>query len=255
MFGIKKNNKVSEKNVNNKVSEKKANNMSKIICCTFLALLLVVTYTTKVNGSSLKNSKYDLSNQFIRFHVIANSDEDKDQQLKYAVRDVILKRSAPILAESSSLEESRKILKELEPELIKDAEKVVKDWGEDYPVVFDYGVFAFPSKSYGNIVLPAGEYEAVKIKIGKAEGANWWCVLFPPLCFVNIEKSTSIEVDGKKAVPIDYCSPKNYDVNQNAKINLEQTLEMINVAELDINKNKQKENSEKFDFFFLKLMK
>lgn len=139
----------------------------------------------------------------IRFHVLANSDSAEDQSLKYAVRDAILKQIAPRLAKSGSLEESRKIIREAEDELLTVARDVVRDWGQDYPVTIAYGKQVFPTKSYGRIVLPGGTYEAVQVKIGAAEGANWWCVLFPPLCFVNVEKSTTLPVDGKAGVPLD----------------------------------------------------
>lgn len=138
----------------------------------------------------------------IRFHVVANSDSEDDQRLKYAVRDAILKEVAPILAGSVSLNESRQILKNMEGKITLIAQSAIKEWGKDYPVKLAYGIYTFPTKSYGNIVLPAGEYEAVKINIGEAEGANWWCVLFPPLCFVNVEEATSLPVDGKPGVPI-----------------------------------------------------
>jgi len=158
----------------------------------------------------------------IRFHVIANSDSEEDQRLKYAVRDEILKQVAPRLAESESLEESREILKAMENEFLTIAAGVIQAWGKEDSVSLDYGFHIFPTKSYGNIVLPAGEYEAVKIQIGNAEGANWWCVLFPPLCFVNVEESTTLPVDGKPGVPLDAVvkqedTVENQDKDKNKK--------------------------------------
>lgn len=152
-------------------------------------------------GHSSKNDSLH-PRELIRFHVIANSDSVEDQALKYAVRDKILKLIAPSLAQSASLQDSRKIILGMEDTLLQVAEKVVREHGKDYQVAMDYGVFPFPEKSYGNIILPGGNYEAVKVKIGKAEGANWWCILFPPLCFVNIEESTTLPVDGKPGVPL-----------------------------------------------------
>lgn len=140
--------------------------------------------------------------KMIRFHVIANSDSDEDQALKRAVRDAILEEVSPQLAQSHSLEESRQILTGLRPKMEQIGKSVVHTWGKNYDVKTDYGHFAFPTKSYGSLVLPAGDYEAVRILIGKAEGSNWWCVLFPPLCFVDIEHSTAVQVDGKPGIPI-----------------------------------------------------
>lgn len=142
------------------------------------------------------------SEGLIRFHVVANSDSDADQKLKWAVRDAILEDVAPKLAQSRSLQESRDLLNMMLPEMQSKAEKVVRDWGYSYPVKAEYGKAMFPTKSYGSLILPAGEYEAVRILIGDAAGANWWCVLFPPLCFVDIEQATAVPVDGKPAVPL-----------------------------------------------------
>jgi len=144
----------------------------------------------------------------IRFHVIANSDSEEDQLLKYAVRDEILKKFSPLAARSSSLEESREMLLTMTGEFQQTAGRVVREWGRDYPVSVEYGVYPFPAKAYGDIVLPGGDYEAVKIKIGEARGANWWCILFPPVCFVNAKESTVVPVDGKAAVPLDSAKKK-----------------------------------------------
>lgn len=159
------------------------------------------------NGDTVLDSGLK-SDSLIRFHVIANSDNDSDQALKRAVRDAILEKVSPRLAESHSINESREILKNLLPEMESIAGDVVKSWGENYPVQAEYGKTEFPTKSYGSLVLPAGEYEAVRILIGNAEGANWWCVLFPPLCFVDIEHSTAVPVDGKPGIPLKKSQPE-----------------------------------------------
>lgn len=142
----------------------------------------------------------------IRFHVIANSDAEEDQALKRAVRDAILEEISPQLAQSQSLEQSRRILTELRPVMEEISRKVIAAWSKDYPVKTEYGEFIFPTKSYGSLILPAGEYEAVRVVIGEGKGSNWWCVLFPPLCFVDIGHSTALPVDGKPGIP--YEKPK-----------------------------------------------
>lgn len=142
----------------------------------------------------------------IRFHVVANSDSEEDQALKRAVRDAILKEISPQLARSKSPEESREILVGLQPVMEDISGKVIEAWGKDFEVKTEYGDFIFPTKSYGSLILPAGEYEAVRVVIGEGKGSNWWCVLFPPLCFVDIEHSTAQPVDGKPGIP--YEEPK-----------------------------------------------
>ena len=154
--------------------------------------------------------------QLIRFHVIANSDSEQDQALKRAVRDAILKEVAPKLAISRSLDESRQILKKIRPEMEDIARTVVKDWGKDYLVHTEYGHFSFPTKSYGSLVLPAGDYEALRVVIGEGQGSNWWCVLFPPLCFIDIEHSTAVQVDGKPGIALNN-EPKVQPIKQTVK--------------------------------------
>lgn len=148
--------------------------------------------------SAVKNPE-----ELIRFHVLANSDSEEDQALKLAVRDAILKEVSPRLAASRSLEESREILTGLRPEMEAIGRAVIESRGKNLAVKTEYGNFIFPTKSYGSIILPAGEYEAVRVIIGEGKGSNWWCVLFPPLCFVDIENSTAVAVDGKPGIPYD----------------------------------------------------
>ena len=142
-----------------------------------------------INTNSEITYDYDsVQDEIIRFHVIANSDSDKDQQLKLKVRDEVIKFLSPLLDQSSSIEESRKILKENDEEVKKIAKKVIEENGYKYSVESELSRENFPEKIYGNIVLPQGEYEAYRILIGKSSGQNWWCVMFPPLCFVDVTK-------------------------------------------------------------------
>lgn len=129
----------------------------------------------------------------IRFHVIANSDSDRDQALKRRVRDLVVQRMAPEFSKANNLNQARKIARTHLEEIKQIARKEVKQWGKDYPVSVQLGNFDFPVKTYGDLTLPAGNYEAVKVVIGEGQGANWWCVLFPPLCFVDVSKAMTPE--------------------------------------------------------------
>ena len=123
--------------------------------------------------------------KLIRFHVLANSDSDEDQELKLKVRDEIIKYLQPMLKQSKSLEQSEQIILS-ESENIKNiGENIIKENGYTYEVEVKLEYNNFPAKQYSNIVLPAGEYKALRILIGEAKGKNWWCVMFPPLCFVD----------------------------------------------------------------------
>ncbi len=114
----------------------------------------------------------DISSDIIRLHIVANSNEAGDQKLKLSVRDRILKE-----VNSNSLNELH--LKEIESICTDE----IKKSGYDYNVKVVCGKYYFPTKSYENITLPAGEYNAVRVLIGDAVGDNWWCVMYPPLCF------------------------------------------------------------------------
>ena len=128
----------------------------------------------------------------IRLHVLANSDSPSDQQLKLNVRDAVIAYLAPYLEHAATKTVARQIVLEHKDKLIDIAKQTIVKNGADYPVDIQIGMFDFPIKSYGTLVLPAGNYEAVRILIGRAEGKNWWCVLFPPLCFVDITYAGAI---------------------------------------------------------------
>jgi len=130
----------------------------------------------------------------IRLHVLANSDSVTDQQLKLKVRDAIIDYLAPYLEHATTKSAAKQIVLEQKDHLVDIGKQVVLMEGANYPVEVQIGMFDFPIKSYGSLVLPAGKYEAVRVLVGTAEGSNWWCVLFPPLCFVDITNGTSIPV-------------------------------------------------------------
>ena len=130
----------------------------------------------------------DISSKLIRFHVIANSDGELDQKLKLKVRDEVLKYIQPLLKDSKDIEESRDILKEENENIINIAKETIEENGYSYKVESTLTKEYFPVKTYGNITLPQGKYEAYRIIIGSGEGQNWWCVMFPPICFVDLTK-------------------------------------------------------------------
>lgn len=161
-----------------------------IAISVFLALILValVSYFRGPQGEAVQ--AYNAEN-LIRFHVLANSDSAADQALKRKVRDRIVQVMSPKLSKAADIKEARKIAQENLGDMEKLAAQVIKEEGGEYPVSAGLGKFPFPSKSYGQLTLPAGEYEAVRVVIGQGAGANWWCVLFPPLCFVSISESVA----------------------------------------------------------------
>jgi len=149
-------------------------------------------YKTQNNKSEDKNRVLnydDVKDSLIRFHVIANSDNEEDQNLKLKVKNKVIEYLYPYLNDSKSLDESRQIIKNKMQDVKKLAEQVIKDNNYKYGIQIELSRENFPDKSYGNITLPQGNYEAFRIIIGDGQGRNWWCVMFPPLCFVDESKA------------------------------------------------------------------
>lgn len=153
-----------------------------ILILTFLLFI----YTTICAYSYAKNISSDISDSVFRLHVIANSDSTEDQNLKYIVRDKLLEYMNTICSKCSSKEEAIKIVQENKENFKQIAINAIHENGYSYDVNINIGNFEFPTKTYGDISLPAGFYDALRVEIGEAKGQNWWCVMFPPLCFVDI---------------------------------------------------------------------
>ena len=153
------------------------------ISTLFVVLAIAIAYSAEAYaGLSEINSKV------IRLHVLANSDSLEDQQLKYKVRNVIITTFNEEFENISSKYESSNIIIEKIHQIRYEAEQIVKEEGYDYDIDVYYGNYKFPRKMYEEIVLPEGYYDAVRIEIGSAKGSNWWCVMFPPMCFVDFGK-------------------------------------------------------------------
>lgn len=152
--------------------------ISLVILTTFFLLISINSYANDVSK--------DLSNNFFRLHILANSDSEEDQALKLKVRDSIISYMNTLSYSGLTKEESINLTNSHLAAFKEIAEKTIAGQGYNYPVSLEIGNFYFPTKEYGNISLPAGYYDALKIEIGEAKGKNWWCSLFPPLCFVDI---------------------------------------------------------------------
>ena len=151
----------------------------------FFALFLTLTLLFTLALSYAKTTGRDISNAVVRLHIVANSNSERDQKLKLNVRDRIIKDTSHIFEETLSPTQALALATENISLINNLAENEIKRLGYDYPVTVSVGKEAFPTKTYGNLTLPSGRYNAVKVKIGEAEGENWWCVMYPPLCFTD----------------------------------------------------------------------
>lgn len=128
----------------------------------------------------------EIAEKVLRFHVLANSDSEEDQELKLEVKKAVVDYLDSYLnQENLTLEETKTIVEMKKDEIIQIAEQVIRENGYDYSINAELTKDYFPIKTYGDVTLPAGEYEAFRMNIGEAEGKNWWCILYPPLCFVD----------------------------------------------------------------------
>ena len=139
-----------------------------------------------------------IPNEAIRLRILADSDSDKDQAIKRLVRDQVNKEITKWVEDLTSLDDARNIIKSKLPEIQAIAEEIVSSEGSNQSVKTEFDKVQFPTKLYGQFLYPAGEYEAILITLGEGEGANWWCVLYPPLCFLDFSngEATSEGFDG-----------------------------------------------------------
>lgn len=174
-----------------------------------LALLFVLAICLYSAWTVHSSRSEELTNQdFIRFHVIANSDSEEDQALKLKVRDGLLEKingelvvEAVATADADdenaalSLDQSRAYIQSHISEIEEAAEAIIRAEGYDYTVKAELGARFVPEKTYGSVVFPAGNYEALNVTIGTGDGQNWWCVLFPPLCLIGAEAPEEMQAD------------------------------------------------------------
>ena len=187
-------------------------NHSKVKMVIILTFLFFV-YTTLCAISYANDISTDIADSVFRLHVIANSDSEADQNLKYTVRDALLAYMNDLCANCTSKEEAISIASEHLEDFKQIALNTIQKEGFDYSVNVRIGNFDFPTKHYGDISLPAGSYDALRVEIGEAKGQNWWCVMFPSLCFVDI--SSGIVNDDAKESLEQNLSEESYTIISN----------------------------------------
>lgn len=149
-------------------------------------------------ATEAKERQEDIAKEVIRLHVVANSDLEMDQKLKLEVKEEIVKILRQRMKKSESVEEAAAVVQAEIPEIEQCAASYIKKKGYDYPVKATLENCYFPVKQYGDMVFPAGNYNALSVRIGKATGKNWWCILYPTLCFVDSTYQTVPEESKEK---------------------------------------------------------
>lgn len=175
-----------------------------------IILILFILYTCIWAFSYAITVSSDIADSVFRLHILANSDSDEDQNLKLKVRDNVLEYMKNISSDVSSKEEVVTLMKNNLDAFEGIALQTIHDEGYDYDVSLSIGKYDFPTKTYGDISLPAGMYDALRIEIGEAEGHNWWCVMFPTLCFVDV--SSGVLDEDSKGVLESNLDEEEYDL-------------------------------------------
>ena len=153
--------------------------------CAMAGVLIGILITGLIVNAKKSEMQGELAEQVFRFHVLANSDSEEDQALKMKVKEAIIAYMKQELPESDSVETTKKWARENLVQIEQVAAEIIEEEGYEYSVKAEVTTCDFPDKTYGDITFPAGEYEALRIEIGQAKGQNWWCVLYPNLCFID----------------------------------------------------------------------
>ncbi len=202
--------------------------MRKVSRLLLIIILLVITSVCILNAYS-SSVMTDISSNILRLHIVASSDSAEDQNLKLKVRDNIVTYTNEVLAECENPEDAYSILNENLGKLEEIANETIKKEGFDYCAEAKLGIYDFPTKDYGDIILPGGEYTSLRIVIGEGVGQNWWCVLFPPLCFINANAS-KVTDEGERKLK-DSISDDSYSVIKKADKGVKFKFKIVEVFE------------------------
>ena len=153
----------------------------------FLTLIICIIATV-----SFENDCKGIREEVLRLHVIANSDEDYDQELKLKVRDAVLNSGEEVFSGSEDIISAESEIADKKDIILHSAVETIRNLGYDYDVKLELARSYFPTRTYDNLTLPAGYYKAVRIIIGEGKGKNWWCIMFPPLCLPSVTKKDEI---------------------------------------------------------------
>lgn len=196
-----------------------------IVCFATMASLSI----PKVDPAQASEEAVVIPKEAIRLRILANSDLEEDQAVKRAIRDEVNTNITEWVKELTSIDDARNVIKGHLPDIQRIAENYVKKHNLNQEVKVTFGQANFPTKLYGKYLYPAGEYEAIVITLGKGQGANWWCVLFPPLCFLDFSNGTAVsmspmEEDEQKIVQEQKRNQEKEQVMKEEEIKAEQVV-------------------------------
>ena len=180
----------------------------KLNLAIFLGLLAAITVT---GLKDLSEKSASIQSGVLRLHILANSDDDVDQELKLKVRDRILEHSSELFTDANDSEQAKQNAKENLERITEIAQETVDESGFSYKVQCNLLDMPFPSRQYGNLTVPVGEYHAIQVLIGEADGENWWCVMYPPLCLPACAESDAAAYFSEGEYDV-LANPQKYEV-------------------------------------------
>ncbi|MFC0525222.1 stage II sporulation protein R [Pontibacillus salicampi] len=186
----------------------------------FIAVLAIFPFTLHGYGTEQVMSEEDyqvIPDEAIRLRILANSDEEKDQELKRKVRDAVNAHITEWVSDITDIEDAYTEIDTRLEDVEQIVDNVLTEEGAKEAFSVKFGEVEFPAKLYGNYVYPAGLYEAILITIGEGKGANWWCVLFPPLCFLDFNNGTSVA----------HAEEKEESIQEESKSNIEELEKLV----------------------------
>ena len=175
----------------------------KIVLFFFSIVMLLMSWEGQmVDTAAAAGAQGGIPQESIRLRILANSDGTGDQLVKRRVRDAVVEQMngwVAQLEDPQSLDEARRVIRDHLPAIEEQVGRTLQQYGKTYDYQVELGTVPFPTKMYGGAVYPAGDYEALRVTLGEGKGKNWWCVLFPPLCFIDAGSGDALAKDAGTA--------------------------------------------------------
>ncbi|WP_339060862.1 stage II sporulation protein R [Tepidibacillus marianensis] len=195
--------------------------MKRVLYFIFIFSVLLMSWDGQKQDAAIaapSNQQDVIPNEAIRLRIIANSDSPEDQMLKLKIRDQVVTKIDPWVGSLANIGQAREVIRGHLPELQQVVDQTIAKNGYEYKAKVELGVVPFPTKMYGQIVYPAGDYEALRITVGEGQGQNWWCVLFPPLCFVDMSNGDAVKADSNATVEAESTAVTPEKTNEDVEV-------------------------------------
>ncbi|MBP3503092.1 MAG: stage II sporulation protein R [Clostridia bacterium] len=204
----------------------------KLFFCKLIFIFFIIFIFIFLSAKSYSQTMFkNISNNFLRLHIIANSDSTDDQILKYKIRDAVIEYITPYFNCVKTKDDALKVLNNHINEIYNIAFDVVSSNRYSYPITVSIGNFYFPTRKYDEITLPEGYYDALKIELGESKGQNWWCVMFPSICLIDTTSSNL--TDNSKELLQQNLDSEEYSIicNENKSADIKIKFKLIELFE------------------------